>query len=355
MKAEACLEELSLLAATLGCRVAQTRVFKLAHFTPRYCIGTGQIELLKSLVEKHKAEAVLFDNELSPAQVTNLAEFLGVEIVSRTDVILRIFSLRAKTTIAKLQVELARLSFEYPRLKGKWSTLSHTDSVVGKMGGPGETQLEYGRRHARERMHVIKQELKRAEQSKATGRRSRAAAFRVSLAGYTNAGKSTLFNALCREQTYVENKLFATLDTFTRKLYLSGVSTDIVLSDTVGFIERLPHLLVESFKSTLAEIAEANIILHVADASRDDIDSVLATVESTLSEIGAGSVPTLLVFNKTDLITPLKRDGLAGRFPDALFVSALTRTGFDELKETLKRHILLPAADVTNEAAPPAE
>ncbi|MEK6795341.1 MAG: GTPase HflX [Spirochaetota bacterium] len=339
--AETSLAELSLLVDTLGMNAVEKRTPRVQRIHPKHYLGAGQIEAIAARAREVNAAAVVFNNELSPSQRLNLEDMFELAVLTRTDVILRIFSMRARTNIAKLQVELARLTFEYPRLKGTWSTMSHTDAVTGKLGGPGETKLEYDRRHARERMHAIRRDLARAVKNMATGRKSRKDAFTCALVGYTNAGKSTLFNALCNESAYVEDKLFATLDTSTRKLYLGDdVRLDVVVSDTVGFIADLPHLLVESFTSTLAEVRDADLLVHVVDAEKEAVDRDMRSVEAVLAEIGAHDIPRLVVFNKCDRIDEYRSAILRTANPEALRVSARMRTGIDELKEKIKGIIL---------------
>lgn len=330
-----------MLLDTLGITVAEEKHIRLPRIHPKHYIGAGHVASLSERAEALNASAVVFNNELSPSQRLNIEDAVKRPVLTRTDIILRIFSMRARTKTAKLQVELARLSFEYPRLKGKWSTMSHTDAVTGKLGGPGETQLEYDRRHARERMHGIRRELARAVTVMETGRRARRDAFAVALVGYTNAGKSTLFNRLCHEKTYVEDKLFATLDTSTRRLYLGGdMPCDVVLSDTVGFIQDLPHLLVESFKSTLAEVRDADLLLHVADAGKEMSALDRQSVEAVLAEIGANDVPRLLVMNKCDTIDEHRIRAVRAESPEAVCISAARGSGIDELKEKIKDIIL---------------
>lgn len=343
------IDELAMLADTLGYKTVSKHVFKINRISPKFYLGSGNVELLKSMTEELGARAVLFDNELSPSQFHNLENELDVLVLTRTELILQIFSMRAKTKHAKLQVELAYLEFDQPRLKGKWTHFSRIKGGSGVGKGMGETQLEIDRRRSRERMIQIRKELKKLEKSKKTSRKGRQSTLRTALVGYTNAGKSTLFNALVKEHCYVEDKLFATLDTFTRKLYLGGdMERDVLISDTVGFIKKLPHGLVESFKSTLSEVNEADLLLHVIDAGRDDIELNIENVERVLAEVSADELPRILLFNKIDLIDEDKLEFLRRNYPKAVFISAVKKDNLDGLKATVKRLLLSPDDLPTN-------
>jgi GTP-binding protein HflX len=293
----------------------------------------------------HQAEAVLFDQALSPAQQRNLERHLGVAVADRTMLILEIFAARAQSHEGKLQVELARLQYLATRLVRRWSHLERQQGGIGTRGGPGEAQIELDRRMIGERIKTVKQRLERVKKQRNTQRRARERnqTFRVSLVGYTNAGKSTLFNKLAKQRSYAADQLFATLDTTTRQLWLEEAGRGVALSDTVGFIRDLPHKLVEAFEATLQEAAEADLLLHVVDCSSPVLDEQMDEVERVLGEIGASQIPQVLVCNKLDRLEPSQRPRVlrdlverpGGQRVPRVFVSALDGTGLPDLRRVL--------------------
>jgi GTP-binding protein HflX len=339
------LDELSLLAESAGDQPVARLTAKRQSPDPALFVGTGKADEIKALVEQHQAHCVIFDQALGPAQQRNLERHLGVEVLDRTMLILEIFADRARSHEGKLQVELARLQYLSTRLVRRWTHLERQRGGVGHRGGPGETQIELDRRMIAMRIKSLKERLGRVKRQRGTQRRSRErqGTFKVSLVGYTNAGKSTLFNALVKADAYAADQLFATLDTTTRRLYLDDVRTSVSVSDTVGFIRDLPHALVEAFQATLQEAADADLLLHVVDAASPVWLDQLHEVERVLHEIGADTVPQVLVFNKLDQIAPDQRPrALADRFEvepgrsvPRLFVSALGGEGLAGLREAI--------------------
>lgn len=354
------LDELALLAESAGDEPVARVVARRKAPDPALFVGSGKADEIKALVEGHRAEAVLFDQALSPAQQRNLERHLGVAVADRTMLILEIFAARAKSHEGKLQVELARLQYLATRLVRRWSHLERQQGGIGTRGGPGEAQIELDRRMIDERIKTVKSRLDRVKKQRKTQRRARERneTFRVSLVGYTNAGKSTLFNALVKARSYAADQLFATLDTTTRQLYLEEAGRAVSLSDTVGFIRDLPHKLVEAFEATLQEAADADLLLHVVDCASPVLDEQMAEVERVLDEIGAGQIPQVLVFNKTDRLEPsqrpralrdlIEREG--GQRVPRVFVSALDGTGLAELRQVLTEAV---AGTLTADAAPP--
>jgi len=328
------LDELAQLALTAGAEVLDRIVQNRRTPDPGTFIGKGKVEELKRAVRHHGANLVIFDDDLTAAQVRTIEREVDVKIIDRSALILDIFARHARTREAKLQVELAQLQYLLPRLTRLWTHLSRTGGGIGTRG-PGETQLEVDRRRIGTRISRLKKKLEGVRVERETQRKQRGASFRVSLVGYTNAGKSTLFNALTRAEVPVAPMLFATLDTTTRKLYLrDGVS--LLLSDTVGFIRKLPHHLVASFRSTLEDVTEADLLLHVADASSPQLGDQIEAVDTVLKEIVANSVPQRIVLNKTDMIEDNDQIyALRARFPDATFLSALDRSHVEVLRGQL--------------------
>jgi GTP-binding protein HflX len=314
--------------------VREEVVQRRGRVDPATLITKGKVEELRRAVGRAGAQMVLFDDDLSPAQQRNLEKTLEVKILDRTEVILDIFAARARTTEARLQVELAQLEYLLPRLTRMWQHLSRTGGGIGTRG-PGEQQLEVDRRLVRERISVLKKKLERVAVERATQSRRRAEHYRIALVGYTNAGKSTLMNRLTGAGVFVEDRLFATLDATTRRLAL-GDGLSALLSDTVGFIRKLPHHLVASFRSTLEEVIEADLLLHVVDAGRSDAEAQIAAVESVLEEIGVHDRPTLLVFNKADRVADEARLlGFPVQYPGSLVISALADRDIERLRSAV--------------------
>ncbi len=325
------MDELALLADTAGATVTGRITQRRGTIHPATFIGKGKVEEVKALAADHDAHVVIFDDDLSPAQIRNLEKLLDRKVIDRSELILDIFSRRARSRESRLQVELAQLEYMLPRLTGMWKHLERQAGGIGTRG-PGETQLETDRRLVRERIARLKGELESVERERETQRRRRRREFRAALVGYTNAGKSTLFNALTRSQVFVEDRLFATLDATTRQM----VSPDrqvALLTDTVGFIRKLPHHLVASFHSTLVEAIEADLLLHVVDAADPDFRRQMIAVEAVLEKILVTPRPTTLVFNKIDLLPDeMLAAGLRAEYPGCHVVSARTGQGLDGLR-----------------------
>ena len=339
------LDELALLVESAG-DVAVARVIARRKAPdPAFFVGSGKADEIKALVEAHQAEAVLFDQALSPAQQRNLERHLGVAVADRTMLILEIFGERAQSHEGKLQVELARLQYLSTRLVRRWSHLERQRGGIGNRGGPGEAQIELDRRMIGDRIKAVKQKLDKVKRQRSTQSRSRERnqTFRVSLVGYTNAGKSTLFNCLVNAQTYAADQLFATLDTTTRQFFLENTERSVSLSDTVGFIRDLPHKLVDAFEATLREATDADLLLHVVDAASPALVEQMAQVQKVLLSIGAEHLPQILVFNKADkledtryprlMIDTYEIDG--GVSLPRVFVSASSGEGLPELKKLI--------------------
>ncbi|CAN5608554.1 GTPase HflX [soil metagenome] len=337
------LGELTALADTAGADAVDRLVQRRDAPDPATYVGKGKAREIMSLAKALDADMVIFDDELTPAQGRNLEEIAGVnplagrglKIVDRTGLILDIFAQHARSAEGKLQVELAQLDYHLPRLRGWGDVLSRLGGGIGTRRGPGETQLEVDRRAILRRMGRVKSDLEDLERTRRLKRkgRIRSGVPVIALVGYTNAGKSTLLRRLTQASVLIENKLFSTLDPVTRKLELPMGRT-VLLTDTVGFVRKLPHQLVEAFHSTLEEVGEAALLLHVVDASRD-AERQIGAVGSVLREIGVAGKPTTLVLNKVDLLTEVEVDKLRGRYPDAAFVSAAKGQGIDGLLERL--------------------
>ncbi len=340
--AEEHLEELARLADTAGAEVVGLVRQRIRTPHPHYYIGKGKAGELRLAARAAGAELVIFDEELKPDQARHLEDFLGIRVMDRAELILDIFATRARTREARMQVELAQLEYLLPRLKRMWSHLSRIRGGIG-LRGPGETQLETDRRLIGNRITELKHKLEGVTRSRATQRKGRANSFRAALVGYTNAGKSSLLKALSGSDLLVEDRLFATLDPATRVVALGG-GHQALLTDTVGFIRKLPHDLVASFRSTLEEAREANLILHVVDASRPDWEGRLTVVYEVLEELDLLDAPRLLVFNKTDLIThaeeEILRESVRSREPvPAVFVSVFQPETLERLKNVLVERI----------------
>ncbi|MBO4599162.1 MAG: GTPase HflX [Bacteroidales bacterium] len=304
-RTEECLNELAFLLDTAGGIAVKQVVQKLERPDPRTYVGSGKLEEIKEYKNALDADIMVFDDELSPAQLRNLERELGCRILDRTTLILDIFAKRARTSIAKTQVELAQLQYMLPRLTRMWTHLERQRGGIG-MRGPGETQIETDRRLITEKITLLKEKLQSIDKQKSLQRKNRESLVRVALVGYTNVGKSTLMNLLSKSNVFAENKLFATLDTTVRKVVLGNLP--FLLTDTVGFIRKLPHGLVESFKSTLDEVSEADLLMHVVDISHPDYEEQINAVTRTLEEIGASDIPTILVFNKIDAYTYIEKE-----------------------------------------------
>jgi GTP-binding protein HflX len=349
-QAEEYLEELAFLALTAGALVKKRYLQRLTFPNPRTFIGEGKLQEIADYVVAEEIDIVIFDDELSPSQLRNLENALKCKILDRSNLILDIFASRAKSAQAKFQVELAQAQYLLPRLTRMWTHLSKQKGGIG-MKGPGETEIETDRRALRNKITKLKERLSLIDKQAETQRRNRDGRVRVSLVGYTNVGKSTLMNTIAKTDVFAENKLFATLDATVRKVDWPGKT--FLLSDTVGFIRKLPHQLVECFKSTLDEIREADILLHVVDISHPNFEDQILVVNETLKEIGAGEKSMVLVFNKIDqlkdpfiledetltskkeYLKKLKKSWMAKQSCPTLFVSATSKLNLEELRTTL--------------------
>ena len=344
-QAEEYLDELAFLAETANAITRKTFIQSLDHPDVRTFIGSGKLQEIKDYVEEHDIDMLIFDDELSPTQLRNLEkEIPERKILDRPNLILDIFASRARTAHAKTQVELAQYQYLLPRLTNMWTHLSKQKGGIG-MKGPGETEIETDRRIVRDRIAHLREELAAIDKQLVTQRGNRGALVRVALVGYTNVGKSTLMTLLSKSDVFAENKLFATLDTTVRKVVIGNLP--FLLTDTVGFIRKLPHQLIESFKSTLDETRESDLLLHVVDISHPQFEDHIAVVEKTLGEIGSADKPTVLVFNKTDRLVeePFgpsaeeQMEAIRERFERngraVAFISAHDRTGLDPLRDLL--------------------
>lgn len=347
------LDELEFLAETAGVRTLKRFVQRLANPNSRTFVGEGKLAEIAAYVEENEVDFVIFDDELSPSQIRNLDKVFSRKIYDRTSLILEIFAQRATTAYAKTQVELAQCQYLLPRLTGMWTHLERQRGGTGTRGGAGEREIETDRRIVRDRISRLKEQLKKIDKQMAVQRSNRGQLVRVALVGYTNVGKSTIMNLISKSEVFAENKLFATLDTTVRKVVLDNLP--FLLSDTVGFIRKLPHQLVESFKSTLDEVREADLLLHVVDISHPNFEEQIAVVKETLQEIGAGEKPVFLIFNKIDTysfiqkdeddLTPatkenmtldeLKNSWIAKANTPCIFISARERINIDKLRKDL--------------------
>lgn len=344
------LEELAFLAETAGTHAVKRYFQKLSHPDSKTYVGKGKLEEIKAYVDTHDIGLVIFDDELTGSQISNIEKALGRKTIDRSDLILDIFASRARTAQAKVQVELAQYQYILPRLRGMWSHLERQGGGIGSRG-PGETEIETDRRIVKDKISLLRKRLTEIDKQAFTQRKDRGEFIRVALVGYTNVGKSTIMNLLSKSEVFAENKLFATLDTTTRKVVFEH--TPFLLSDTVGFIRKLPHHLVESFKSTLDEVREADILLHVVDISHPQYEEQIGVVNKTLQELKAFDKPILTIFNKMDLYeqhtfdewledsvkeeirNDLKEKWINVTQGNCVFVSATERRNIDELRQTI--------------------
>ncbi|MRR20278.1 GTPase HflX [bacterium] len=351
------LDELSFLAETAGAEPVKSFLQRVEHANPRTFVNKGKIEEIAGFVAANEVTLAIFDDELTPSQMRNIEKELNCRVIDRTNLILDIFASRARTSHARTQVELAQYQYLLPRLTGMWTHLERQRGGIG-LRGPGETEIETDRRIIRDKISRLKEQLKKIDTQMNTQRKGRGKMVRVALVGYTNVGKSTLMNQISKTDLFAENKLFATLDTTVRKVVIGNLP--FLLSDTVGFIRKLPHDLVESFKSTLDEVREADLLLHVIDISHSGFEEQMAVVNATLSDLGSLNKPTILVFNKTDLfsftrkdeddLTPVRRENLSldelkrtwmagSGDQQTVFISAKKRDNMDELKRMLYEEV----------------
>jgi GTP-binding protein HflX len=347
------LDELAFLTETAGAKPAKRFVQRIESINSRTFIGSGKIEEIAAYIGKHKTDIAIFDDDLSPSQLRNIEKLLDCRVLDRTNLILDIFASRARTSYARTQVELAQYQYLLPRLAGMWTHLERQRGGIG-LRGPGETEIETDRRIIREKISRLKEQLKKIDMQMAMQRKNRGKLVRAALVGYTNVGKSTLMNLLSKSDVFAENKLFATLDTTVRKVVIGNLP--FLLSDTVGFIRKLPHHLVESFKSTLDELRESDLLLHIVDISHPGFEEQIKVVNGTLRELGISEKPLITVFNKTDAftwekkedddLTPLRKENysledlkktwMASDSRSAtVFISATRKDNIDELKKII--------------------
>lgn len=350
------LDELSFLAETAGAVEVKRFTQKLEYPDPRTFVGKGKLEEILNYIKENQVDVVIFDDELSPSQARNIERVIEVKVLDRSSLILDIFASRAQTSYARTQVELAQCQYLLPRLTRMWTHLERQKGGIG-LRGPGETQIETDRRIILNRIALLKEKLKEIDRQKATQRKQRVQMVRVALVGYTNVGKSTLMNLLSKSDVFAENKLFATLDTTIRKVVIDNLP--FLLTDTVGFIRKLPHHLVESFKSTLDEVREADVLVHVVDISHSNFEEQVNVVNETLKDMNALDKPTIMVFNKIDAFTYEKKDEddltpatkenysledlkkmwMSKNTHPTVYISAYKKINVDELKDVLYKHI----------------
>ena len=351
------LEELSFLAETAGAEPVNRFIQKIDTPNPRTFVGSGKIQELALFISENKINLAIFDDELTPSQFRNIEEILGCRILDRTNLILDIFAHRARTSHARTQVELAQYQYLLPRLTGMWTHLERQRGGIG-LRGPGETDIDTDRRVIRDRILLLKEQLKKIDTQMATQRKNRGKMIRVALVGYTNVGKSTIMNLLSKSDVFAENKLFATLDTTVRKVVIGNLP--FLLSDTVGFIRKLPTDLIESFKSTLDEVREADLLVHIVDISHPAFEEQIKVVNNTLKDLGVSEKPLIIVFNKIDAfsytvkdeddLTPLLKDNYSlsdlkktwmssDKHHLTVFVSAITKENVEELRKLLYEEV----------------
>ena len=354
-QAQEYIEELDFLAQTAGAVPIKHFLQKLSYADPKTFVGKGKLEEVKKFIDENDIGLVIFDDELGPSQLRNLEKTLEVKILDRSNLILDIFAARAQTAHARTQVELAQYQYLLPRLTRMWTHLERQKGGIG-MRGPGETQIETDRRIIQQKIALLKEKLKKIDKQKAIQRGNRGALVRVALVGYTNVGKSTVMNTLAKTKVLAENKLFATLDTTVRKIVVGNLP--FLLSDTVGFIRKLPHQLVESFKSTLDEVREADVLLHIVDISHPNFEEQIDIVNKTLAEIDVMDKPTIMVFNKIDAfcyeqkeeddLSPRKPENNSledwkrtwmGKTKNSIFISTLQKHNWPEFRELLYEEV----------------
>jgi len=349
------LDELVFLAETAGAVTVKRFTQKLQHPDRATFVGKGKLEEIRDFVQGRNINLVIFDDELTGSQISNIQDVLKIKVIDRSDLILDIFARRARTAQAKVQVELAQYQYILPRLRGMWSHLERQGGGIGSRG-PGETEIETDRRIVKDKISLLRKRLAEIDKQSLTQRKDRGEFIRVALVGYTNVGKSTIMNTLSKSEVFAENKLFATLDTTTRKVVFE--QTPFLLSDTVGFIRKLPHHLVESFKSTLDEVRESDILLHVVDISHPQYEDQVEVVNRTLQELKAFDKPTIMIFNKMDLyekntfdkwladdvkqdiLNQLKTDWETRTQGNCVFISALERKNLEELRKTIMEKVV---------------
>jgi GTP-binding protein HflX len=352
------LEELSFLTETAGAEPVKRFIQKLDTQNPRTFVGSGKIQELATFISENKIDIAIFDDELTPSQLRNIEDALGCRILDRTNLILDIFAQRARTSHARTQVELAQYQYLLPRLTGMWTHLERQRGGIG-LRGPGETEIETDRRVIRDRISLLKDQLKKIDTQMTTQRKNRGKMIRVSLVGYTNVGKSTIMNLLSKSDVFAENKLFATLDTTVRKVVIGNLP--FLLSDTVGFIRKLPTDLIESFKSTLDEVRESDLLIHIVDISHPAFEEQIKVVNSTLKDLGVSEKPLIIVFNKIDAfsyivkdeddLTPVLKDNYSisdlkktwmslDKNHLTVFISAKTKENVEELRKIIYEEVM---------------
>ena len=349
IKSNEFLDELEFLALTAGSIVKERFFQKIDSPNPKTLIGKGKINEIHSFIKSNFIETIIFDDELSPAQENNISKILKIKVLDRTNLILDIFAQRAKSSYAKTQVELAQCQYLLPRLRGMWTHLERQKGGIG-MRGPGETEIETDRRIVRDKISLLKEKIKKIDKQMSNQRGNRGKLVRAALIGYTNVGKSTIMNTISKSNVFAENKLFATVDTTIRKVVVNNLP--FLLGDTVGFIRKLPTQLIESFKSTLDEVREADLLLHVIDISHNNFKDHMESVNKTLKEINVINKPTILIFNKTDRLIPkskiydsekhikkMKKTWISKIENITIFISAKNKLNLDEFKNVIYNEI----------------